>query len=180
MKVSQLANRYAKSIFEVAAETKTHEKTLAELRALAETLNKEPEVLEFLGSPVVKSEERERVLEAALKNGGASEQIHQLLLLLARNNRFAAFPEIVEAYQGLVDDENGVVRGIVRSAANLGPAERQTILDTVEKVVKKKVIMTYKIDPAVIGGLVAQVGSYTFDDSLDSHLTRMNEELKRA
>ena len=57
--------------------------------------------------------------------------------------------------------------------------QRQQIEATVEKVLKKKVIMTYKVDPSVIGGLVAQAGSYTFDDSLNSHLQRLNDELKR-
>lgn len=179
MKAMELASRYAKSVFELTQTGAAQERTLQELRALAQEFASAPEVAEFLASPLVKTEDREATLLAATKNAGLSESVHNLLLLLARNNRFGVFDDVVEAYQDLVDDVNGVVRGTVRSAANLGPAERQQIEAIVEKVMKKKVIMTYKTDPTVIGGLVAKVGSYTFDDSLDSHLTRMNEELKR-
>lgn len=179
MKVSQLASRYAKSIFELARETKTEESVLSQLRALDQAFSKEPETLEFLSSPLINAEERERVLESALKGAGATEQVHQLLVLLVRKGRFGVFNQIVESFQNSLDAANGVVRGNVRSATALGPAERQQIEATVEKVLNKKVIMTYKVDPTVIGGLVAQVGSYTFDDSIDSHLQRLNDELKR-
>ena len=69
----------------------------------------------------------------------------------------------------------------VRSARqpSLAPEERQRLEKTIEGVLNKKVILTYKVDPSVIGGLIASVRSFTFDDSIDSHLKRMNEELKR-
>ena len=99
--------------------------------------------------------------------------------MLARNDRFAVLPDLVSAFEKEIDASNNVTRGVVRSAIALGQDERSRIEKTVEEFLKKKVIMTYKVDPSVIGGLVAQVGSYTFDDSIQSHLTRMNEELKR-
>ena len=102
-----------------------------------------------------------------------------LVLLIADNGRFGVFQELVGAFQAEADAANNVCRGTVRSATVLGQGERQRVEETVEKVLKKKVIMTYKVDPSVIGGLVAQVGSYTCDDSISAHLQRMNEELKR-
>ncbi|MCM2281595.1 MAG: ATP synthase F1 subunit delta [Bdellovibrionaceae bacterium] len=179
MKAMELAHRYAKSIFELTPTGAEQENTLEQLRLLAQEFGTAPEIAEFLSSPLVKLEDREKVIATAAKNANVRENVLQLLFLLARNNRFGFFQNIVEAFQGLVDSANGVIRGTVRSASSLGPAERQQIESIVEKVLKKKVIMTYKTDPAVIGGLVAKVGSYTFDDSLDSHLTRLNEELKR-
>jgi F-type H+-transporting ATPase subunit delta len=43
----------------------------------------------------------------------------------------------------------------------------------------KKIILTYKEDPTLLGGVVAQVGGWTFDDSIETHLIKMNEELNR-
>jgi F-type H+-transporting ATPase subunit delta len=179
MKVSQLAERYARSSFELAREAKNDEKVLDQLRELDRAFTKDHDTLEFLGSPLVKIEDREKALELALKNSGALTEVQQLLMLLLRKGRIPIYSQVVEAFQQLMDEANGVVRGTVRSASVLGPQERQQIESTVERVLTKKVIMTYKVDPSVIGGLVAQVGSYTFDDSLDSHLQRLNDELKR-
>lgn len=178
MQVSELAKRYAKAIFEIAVENKTQEKVLAELRALATVFSKDPEISQFLMSPLVSTDDRKKMLKSALSNKGVSQEVHDLLLLLANNGRFELFHDVVLAFEGQIDSANNVVRGQVRSASTLGQAERQQIEQTVEKVLKKKVIMTYKVDPSVIGGLVAQVGSHTFDDSIASHLRRMGEELK--
>ncbi|MES2964311.1 MAG: ATP synthase F1 subunit delta, partial [Bdellovibrionota bacterium] len=102
-----------------------------------------------------------------------------LINLLARKDRLGVFGEIVHAFEAEADAANNVARGVVRSATVLGQDDRKRIEDQVERVLKKKVILSYKVDPSVIGGLVAQVGSYTFDDSISAHLKRMNEELKR-
>lgn len=175
----ELANRYAKAIFELAVDQRTQDRVFDELRSLEQIFAKDHETREFLISPMVTSQEREQALEKALAGKGLSKETLDLVMILAKNGRMVLFPELVLAYQAQADNANGVCRGIVRSATALGQTERQRIEDTVEKVLKKKVIMTYKIDPTVIGGLVAQVGSYTFDDSIDAHLRRMNEELKR-
>jgi F-type H+-transporting ATPase subunit delta len=179
MKSNEVAKRYAKALYQLAVENKTQETVIAHLRALNEIFAKDPAALQFLVSPLVTATEREAVLTAALKDKGLAKEVVETALLLARNDRFALFSELVTAFESEADKANNVCRGTVRSATALGQTERQRVEETVERVLKKKVIMTYKIDPAVIGGLVAQVGSYTFDDSIDSHLKRMNEELKR-
>ena len=179
MKISELAQRYAKATFELAVDSRNQEKVILDLRALEQIFTKDPEVSIFLTNPTIKPTQRVEVLEKALQNKGLSKEALDLSMLLARKDRFGLFGEIVLAFEAQADAANNVCRGTVRSATALGPEDRQRIESTVEKVIKKKVIMTYKVDPNVIGGLVAQVGSYTFDDSISSHLRRMNEELKR-
>ncbi|HVK60191.1 MAG TPA: ATP synthase F1 subunit delta [Bdellovibrionales bacterium] len=179
MKASGLGQRYAKALFELAVDNRTQEKVFNDLRELDRMFSADKETHEFLISPMVSADERVKVLEAALANKGASKEVVDLMLLLARKGRFTIFHEIVLAFQNEIDASNGVCRGTVRSAVALGQPERERLEATVERVLKKKVILVYKVDPTVIGGLVAQVGSYTFDDSISSHLRRMNEELKR-
>jgi F-type H+-transporting ATPase subunit delta len=179
MKASGIGQRYAKAIFELALDNRTQEKVFSDLRELDRLFKADKEVHEFLVSPMISAEQRIKVLEAAITNKNVSREVMDLLLLLAKKGRFAVFTEVVHAFQSEIDASNGVSRGTVRSATALGQPERQRLEQTVERVIKKKVILTYKVDPSVIGGLVAQVGSYTFDDSISSHLRRMNEELKR-
>lgn len=179
MRSSELAKRYAKALFELSVDNRTQEKVFSDLRALDQIFTADKETMAFLTSPLVKSNEKEAVLKAALDNKGLQKEVHELMLLLARNDRYAILPELVAAFEKQIDASNNVTRGVVRSATTLGQDERTRIEKTVEQFMNKKVIMTYKVDPTVIGGLVAQVGSYTFDDSIQSHLKKMNEELKR-
>src|SRR5262249_48841149 len=97
-----------------------------------------------------------------------------------RKNRLGVFKDIVGAYEQIADEAHGVMRGTVRSATVLAPEERKRIETLVSRATAKQVILTYKEDPSLLGGLVAEVGSYTFDDSLLSHLKRINEQLTRS
>ena len=178
-RTSELAKRYARAAFGLAAEGGRQENVLAELRALDAAFGSEPEIASFFASPVIPPERKEAALKAALEGRGASTEVAHLILTLARKERLPFFSEIVQAFQNQADEANGVGRGTVRSSVGLAPAERQQVESIVEKVLKKKVILNYKVDPSLIGGLVAQVGSYTFDDSIESHLQRMAEELTR-
>jgi F-type H+-transporting ATPase subunit delta len=63
--------------------------------------------------------------------------------------------------------------------ARLAQESRTKIEDIVTKVTRKKVILSFVEDAKLIGGTVAQVGGWTFDDSLESHLRRLNEDLNR-
>ncbi len=178
MRSPELAKRYAKALFQLAVDNRSQEKVFSDLRAINEIFGKEKETHEFLVSPMVTPSQKETVLKKVLANANVANEVVETILLLARNERLGIFADLVRSFEQEIDASNGVSRGTVRSASELGPDERKRIEATVEKYLNKKVIMTYKVDPSVIGGLVAQVGSHTFDDSIASHLTRMNEELK--
>lgn len=179
MKVSEVASRYAKAVFELAVDNRTQEKVFSDLRELSRVFSEDKGVHEFLTSPLVTGEQRVALLTKALENKNVSKEVVDLVYLLARKDRLGVFAEIVQSFEAEADQANNVARGTVRSATVLGQDDRKRIEDQVERVLKKKVILSYKVDPTVIGGLVAQVGSYTFDDSIAAHLKRMNEELKR-
>lgn len=179
MKSSILAQRYAKALFGLSIDNKTQDKVLDDLRVLRDMFQKEKEISLFFNSPVVSPTQKSAAVEKALEGRVSAPEILQFVSLLAKKDRLAIFSDVVDAFQAEVDASNNVCRGTVRSTTALGPNERERIEKTVEGVLKKKVIMTYRVDPSVIGGLVAQVGSHTFDDSLSTHLKRMSEELKR-
>lgn len=180
MKYSEIALRYAKAIFmESKEEAGRQEEVFEELRGLQRIFEKEKEIFQFMTSPVVSKEDKEKVFMDSL-NGSLSDSTKKSVMLLAKKGRMYLFPQIVEAFQAILDAENGVTRGVVKSAAPLSGADRQRVEDTVSKYTNKKVILSYKEDSSLIGGLVAEVGSFSFDDSLTSHLTRLNEELNRS
>lgn len=179
MKFSELASRYSKALFDLSRETNTQDKIFSELRGFEQILIKNPEFEAFLTHPLVRSEDKETVLSKALENAGMKAETVNFILLLARKNRLGMFSQIVEAFENQTDESHGVTRGQVKSATVLNPSEREDLEKTVSKFTGKQVILSYKEDPSLIGGVVAQVGSYTFDDSLSSHLTRLKEEINR-
>lgn len=175
---SEVARRYAKAFFELTRGNGLQDRVFNELRALRQSYISEPAVAEFLTSPMITPTQKTEAMKSAL-SGKITNEVLNLLTLLADKNRLQVLPDIVNEYEAIVDESHGVTRGHVKSAAPLATEERKKIEETVTRVTKKKVILNFEEDAALLGGMVAQVGGWTFDDSLKSHLTRLNEELNR-
>lgn len=179
MRVSEVANRYASAIYELAAENNNQEKVFAELRVIAEVIEQNKEIKEFFSSSLVASEKKSLALKKALENQKVSTELLNLLVVLAEKSRLPLFDQVLQAYELKSDQAHGVTRGLVRSATILSPEERAQIEAKVSEVTNKKVILTYKEDPEIIGGLVAEVDGFRFDDTLQNHLRRLKEDIKR-
>lgn len=179
MRINEASRRYARALYEITKVAKSQEKTLSELRVVAEALTSDADVATYLQSPVVPVEQKEAVLKKAL-DGKISIDLMNLVRLLAEKRRLELVGEISAAYEMISDEEHSVTRGTVRAPTALSQEDRKKIEDIVMKVTGKKVILAFTEDPKVLGGMVAQVGGWTFDDTLSSHLTRMNEELNRS
>lgn len=177
---SEVASRYASALFELATEKGTQSQFLEQINALKNVFLNDKEIQKFISSPIVKRADLLKTLEAALKDVKMDEDLKKAVFVLAEKKRLPLFDEIFLAYQDQADTANGVTRGVVRSAGELNPEERQSIEKMIQEKTGKNVVLEYQKDASVIGGVIVQVGSYTFDDTIDSHLRRMKEELNRA
>lgn len=179
MSCSEVSMRYARALYDLASENGVQEKVFSDLRALDQIFEQDVEFKTFLLSPVIQAGLKEKALAQAFKNSGVSQEVESFLLLLAQKGRLGLYSEVLDAYQAKSDEAHGVTRGTVYSASVLGPEERSQVEKYVSQTTGKQVILTYREDPTVIGGLVAEVGSFTFDDTIKSHLIRLREDLKR-
>ncbi len=172
-------NQYAKALFEVADNLQTKSKYLDQIRIIGEALFQDVEILNFFKSVEVSLEEKQKTLSKALDSELVSADVIKTVKLILDRNKISYLPQIVLAYQSLNDHANGVVRGTVRSSHELEPDQQQALVSKIETVLNKKVILDYIKDSKVIGGLKAQVGSYTFDDTFETHLKKMKDQINR-
>jgi len=173
-----LARSYAQSIFQAAKESNKTDMVYKELKVLDEAF-KDETISEFFENPTLKAEHKKEAVTALVKQFNFSEEMKSFLMIVADKGRTSVLPKIVDSYQNYIDEDNGVTRGEVVSSHQLSPAEREQITDIVSKKTNKRVILTYKEDSKLIGGLIARVDGFTFDDTLSMHLNRLNEDLKR-
>lgn len=175
--ISAVAIRYAKALFAVTEASQQSDSVLNEMRALADSVGGKGEIKAYFASPVVAASEKDKVL-TSLK-GKLSQPVEQLLQIMNEKDRFSVISDVAGAFESLIDQKHGVTRGTVRSAAVLDPEQRKNLEETVRKVTGKQVILQFEVDPSLMGGLVAKVGGWTFDDSLTTHLTSLKEGLTR-
>lgn len=172
---SGVAAKYAQALYE---STKNHEVVLNQIRSL-ERIFAAPEAATFVSSKTITAEQKVSMLKTSISGKGLSPEVENFTLLLAENSRLQLLPEILKQLEVLVDTENGATRGEVRSAIALDQESRSRLEQVISKVTKKRVILSYIDDQKLVGGVLAKVGGWTFEDSLSAHLKRLNEDLKR-
>jgi F-type H+-transporting ATPase subunit delta len=175
-RISQLAKRYAKALF---GSVSNQEHALAELRTVVEIVSQDADILAFFHSHLQVDQVKKEIVNTAFQGRGLSAETMQFLLLLAEKGRFGQIVEIATAFEAMVDEHNGIIRGTVQSAITLNDSSRARLEGAITHFLNKKVILTYSEDPSLVGGVLAQVAGWTFEDTLDSHLNRLKEDLNR-
>ncbi len=177
MIVGSIGRRYAKALLQIGVATKSFDALGRELDRAAETIARSSELKEALDNPIFPAGKRRLVLEELARRLALSTTVRNLLLLLLEKGRIAVLPDIARAHRELVDEQAGRARAILTSAAPLDPAVEVQIKTALERQTGKTVILDKKIDPTLIGGVVAQVGDLVFDGSLRTQLERVRAEL---
>ena len=106
--------------------------------------------------------------------------VGKLLVLLAERDRVAILPDLVNAYHARLLEHRKIVRAEVVTAVPLGPEQAQGIERSLAGAVGRTVSLTTRVDPALIGGVVARVGGTVYDASITRQLERLKERLHQA
>jgi F-type H+-transporting ATPase subunit delta len=174
-----IARRYAKALFGLALEKGRIEPWSEGLLALARSIDASAELRDVLQNPAYTREVRAAVV-ARLAQGLALEaEPAALVSLLADRDRLAGVGAIAAAFRELADVELGRLRARVTSAVPLDDAAVHAIAEKLSAATQKKVLVERAVDPAILGGVVAQVGSTVYDGSLRTQLEDLRSTLKR-
>ncbi len=179
MKTREIAKRYAKALLALTKQKKIHEKALLELIAVKEAFASDASIQNYFENPSVLPDQKIAALKNALTGKNISEEVINTLLLLTEKSRLSCLDDLVQVFSELLDEEGGLTRGVVRSAKALSQEAKKELENKIQKILNKKIVLTYQEDTKLLGGIVAQVGGWTFDDSVEAHLNKLNEELNR-
>jgi F-type H+-transporting ATPase subunit delta len=179
MLMGSIARRYAKALFALAVESGRVEPWSDALLALKAAVDASPDLRDVLSNPVYSKEQRRAIVQqlaAALK---LEADPANLLFLLGDRNRLAYLGAIVDTFRELADAHLGRLRAKVTSAVSLDPQAAQAIADRLSQATQTKVLLDRAVDPALLGGVVAQVGSLVYDGSLRTQLEDLRKSLKQ-
>ena len=174
--MNPVARRYAQALYQEAAAANATDQVDADVQILGETMKGSPELARLFASPVVSREKKEAVLKR-LFEGRVGELTTRFIGLLVSKQREALVPAVVQAYNALRDEREGVVEAEVRSAQPLSADEADRIKAGLEARTGQTVRMHIKIQPDLIGGLVVRVGDTVYDRSVRHQLDTLREQL---
>ena len=175
------SRRYAKALLAIAVEDNSIDSLAGELDRVIEAITAEGNMLlGALENPVVTAEERANVLNAVLPRLQLGPIATNFLMLVSDRGRFGLVPEIIDVFRGMVDERSGRIRVAVTTVEPLTPQLEGEIRAAFEKATGKAVILDSSIDPSLIGGLVARIGSKVYDASIRSRLEDIKHRLTDA
>jgi F-type H+-transporting ATPase subunit delta len=177
---SPVSRRYAKALIEVADKQRAVERTAEELDQVAEVIQGSPELRSVLLNPVFTPAEKSKVLGAVLSRLTVSELIQRFLQLVLDEDRLAELPAINRAVRRMADLRAGRVRAEVQSASPLSSDAQDSLRRALERKTGKTVEMEVTVDPSLLGGVRARIGSTVIDGTLRSQLEQLKEGLLRA
>lgn len=178
MRQTILAKRYAKALFAVSREEGKSEAYRETLNVLGDFLKNYPEAMDALTNLLYPMELKEKVMAHLISELQASQYMANFLNLVVQKKRADILPEIAAQFQDLVDADQNVSRGTVIAALELSGELQAKVQSALENITGKKVILTTKIDPSIIGGIVAKVGDLVMDGSIKTQLAGLNESIK--
>ncbi|HEY0353184.1 MAG TPA: F0F1 ATP synthase subunit delta [Enterovirga sp.] len=178
--VSGVAGRYALALFDLARDEKALDVVMKGLDSFEGLLRESPDLQRLVKSPVYSSEEQVRAIGAVLDRAGISGLTANFIRLVASRRRLFALPGMIAAYRGMLARSKGVVSAEVRLAEEPSPRVMEDIKTALRAMTSSEVDLKVKIDPALIGGLVVQVGSRMIDASLRTKLNSIRIAMKEA
>jgi len=173
-RVSGSARRYATALFVLARDSSQLDRWSRELEQLV-TLLQTPDAAQVLTSPAVPEDQRLAALGQLLP--GTSPQFRSFLEILVRRGRLELAPEILAEFRRLWDDYRGVVVAEVTTAFPLDANATRLLTQRLTSFTGKQVRLEPRVDPSIIGGVVARVGDELIDDSVRGRLDRMRRRL---
>jgi len=171
-----VSNRYARALADVVPAA-DYRQVQGELEEFAAALSESSDLREVMETPAVPMEKKLKVLAAVAERRGASRLTLNFLRVLARNYRLRLLDEIRAAFRNLADARLGVVRVKITSARELSSGQRELLRARFHQLTQKQAELEFRLDPELIGGVVAQVGSTVYDGSIRGQLERIREQL---
>jgi F-type H+-transporting ATPase subunit delta len=151
-----------------------------QLHALALALSVSPALRNVMFNPAFPREQKRKTLLGVAGAFNASGMVKNLLNLLLDRSRVDQIPAIASIYRDLSDEHIGRARARVVTAQPLPKDVEGRLAEALSRMIKRNVAMQTEVDPQILGGVQAQVGSLLFDGSLKTKLETMRRELKQA
>jgi F-type H+-transporting ATPase subunit delta len=171
------ARRYAEAVFQVAREHERFDPWIESLEDLADLLT-HPLLGKALTSPAVSQSAKREVLSRLLP--GLDPQVWRFVEILISRDRLELVPDILAYLRGMVQRHRGIETAVVTTAVPIDEDLRRVLAERLEAAIGKRVVVETRVDPSILGGVVAQVGDRVFDASLRARLEALRQALAGA
>lgn len=173
---SKAADRYARSLFQLAAERSSTERILQDVVLYRDTLAREDHLASVMRSPIISGSRKQAIVES-LFAPHFDPLTSAFFRLVISKGREGVLHLIAEAYIHEDKKSKGIQEGILITAAPLTAELRQKLQQKAEKMAGGSVMLKEKVDSSLVGGFILKVGDLQFDASSRTQFEKLRHEL---
>jgi F-type H+-transporting ATPase subunit delta len=177
---SAVANRYAHALVDIVMTPGTAlkpEDAVTQLRSVEALLGESPELRTALETPAIQNSRKRAVMAQLLERTGASPLMRNFVYVVIDHRRIGSMSDIREAFELQLDERLGFVRAEVSSAAPLDAPQSAGLERELSKLTGKRMRLRFDVDPELLGGVVARIGSTVYDGSVRGELRELGRKL---
>lgn len=175
-----VANQYAKALLEVVTKpgsTIDPETAFDQVSLVAATIQESPDLRSLMLTPAITREKKSHALNRVGDLMGLHAVIHNFLRVVMNHRRVALLGAIGTMLRAQIDERMGVLRARVVAAQPLAEGQKSNVAQALAAITGKKVICEYSVDPSLVGGLTARIGSTVYDGSVQGQLEALRRRL---
>jgi ATP synthase F1 delta subunit len=173
--MEEIAEVYARSLFEVATEHDKLDLVRDQLGEFAEALDASHELQMFFFSPYFSTDEKQDGLRRTVTD--ADESFLNFLSLLLENHRMPVIFRVRREYDRLWREANHLLAVQITSAVELDPSVAERVGDEIGRQTGRTVELTSAVDPEILGGIVVRVGNSIIDASIRTRLDNLRKQV---
>ena len=173
--MEEIAQVYARSLFEVATEHDKLDLVREQLGEFAEALDASHELQMFFFSPYFSTDEKQDGLRRTVTE--VDESFLNFLSLLLENHRMPVIFRVRREYDRLWREANHLLAVQITSAVQLDPSVAERVGDEIGRQTGRTVELTSNVDPEILGGIVVRVGNSIIDASIRTRLDNLRKQV---
>jgi F-type H+-transporting ATPase subunit delta len=177
MKQSSLAARYARALAGVVKDKLAFEAAADEMDAFTALFREARELRDFLLNPCYPLARKQKGLFEVARRASVKGPQLKLIEILLQNGRMGILPEVAAEFRKLEEASLNRVSVELTTARPLDAKLQQGVIASLEKFTGKTVRLTHKVDPGVLGGARARIGSLVYDGTVASRLQKLRQQL---
>jgi F-type H+-transporting ATPase subunit delta len=175
-----LIKRYIQGLINSTKDEKEFQSLLHQIREFYDLLSAQKNLQDVLVSPFLPAAKKKEITTQILAKTSLGEKARRFLLLLLDNNRLSLMKDIIDQSLEVWNDEHGISTFVVSSVVSLDEVQKRRLEERLERMEKRDVYLSYRIEPSLIGGLSIRKKNIVYDVSIQGDLERLKQKISEG
>ncbi len=167
---------YSQALFEIGIENNTLDELNNDMIQCRAIFEQNPELIKLLSSPIITNDDK---IDVITKIFGESGTVRDFICVVSQKGRIVNFSEIAENFRIKCSEHNSIAEMTVITSIPLKSIQKDKLIKKLEEKSGKKVRITEKTDPSILGGIIVEYGNTRLDNSIRGKLEAVEKQLKQ-